>query len=108
MRYKTLPDAHITNLAKLPLYFVYCNNDQAASPVEYSAPTIKRLKEKRAKELHVATFDSINDITGTYVNGDGTPYTFDAHQSNIYFFRNNVKCNDCNKSVWEWMATVGR
>jgi len=105
---KSLTDEHITNLAKLPLYFVYCNNDQAASPVEYSAPTIKRIKEKRPKDLHVATFDSVNDLTGQYFNGDGSPYTFDAHQSNIYFFRNNVKCNDCGKSVWDWMAKVGR
>lgn len=105
---KSITDEHITNLAKLPLYFVYCNNDQAASPVEYSAPTIRRIKEKRPKDLHVATFDSVNDLTGTYFNGDGSPYTFDAHQSNIYFFRNNVKCNDCGKSVWDWMAKVGR
>lgn len=105
---KSLTDEHITNLAKLPIYFIYCNADQSAPPGEYSAPTIQRIKSKRPKNLHVSTFDEVADITGTYFDDDGTSYTFDAHQSQIYFFRNNCKCNDCGKSVWDWMATVGR
>ena len=105
---KSMTDEHITNLAKLPIYFVYCNADNTAPPADYGASTASRIAAKKPKRLHVAALDSILDISNTYYNADGTQYRFDDHQTEIYFFRNGVTCGSCGLSLWEFMAKVGR
>jgi|BioPla2DNA2_1021312.scaffolds.fasta_scaffold17485_3 hypothetical protein len=65
---------------------------------------IKRLREAKASNLHVASFDKVIDTRGRFNDDEGNPYNYGGHASWIYFFNNEAKCDECGIDVWSWMA----
>lgn len=105
---KFMTDEHINTLKDLPLYFVYSKDDTTLDPEIFSKPTIARLKEAGATNLHVSTTDHVVDLSGQYKNADGSPYQYAGHWSWIYFDNNDTSCDECEISAFEWAAqTLG-
>lgn len=115
MQDKHLSDEQIANLATIPLYFVYSQDDDVVDPNECSIPTIQRIKDANTKDLNVSTSEHVIDTTGTYystndgaiVNDDtGTPYQYSGHWSWIYFFNN--ECNANGIKAWDFIAKYAK
>ncbi len=106
---EALPDAIISDqelsgIVDMPLYFIYSNDDPSIIPEKFEIPTISRLEEMGATNLHVSASESVIDTSGLYTNEDGTPYTYNGHWSWIYLFNNEADCNYHGESVWEWLS----
>lgn len=106
MQERFLTDEDLNKIKDIPMYFVYSTNDPVADPTLHEIPTLQRLVNLGASQLHVATTDRVIDTSGTIVKEDGTPHEYSGHWSWIYFHNNESKCNDCGLSPWEWMAEV--
>ncbi len=101
---KNISDEDIQALKDLPLYFVYSKDDTTLDPTIYENPTIERLRNAGATNLHVSTTEHVTDTSGRFTNEDGTPYTYAGHWSWIYFDNDETKCEDCSKSAFDWIA----
>lgn len=99
---KMLSDESIRQLAQVPLYFVYSHDDPVVPPDTHEIPTILRLKEAGASNLHVSVTDHVIDTSDTYKNKDGSPYQYIGHLSWIYY-DNNETDNGNGLSAWEWL-----
>ena len=99
-----ISDQQLSEIKDLPLYFIYSNDDPSIIPEKFEIPTINRLKNLGATNLHVATFDSVIDTSGKYNDlNDGDPYQYNGHWSWIYF--DNNECYDENGvNAWQWLA----
>lgn len=106
MQERFLSDEDLNKIKDIPMYFVYSTNDPVADPTLHEIPTIERLNQLGASQLHVATTDKVIDTSGTILKEDGTAHEYSGHWSWIYFHNNESKCNDCGLSPWEWMADV--
>lgn len=101
-------DEHITDediqvLKDLPLYFVYSENDDTVVPANFEIPTIKRLKEAGATNLHVSTTADVHDTSGKYKDEDGNPHQYSGHWSWIYF-DNDETADENGVSAFDWIA----
>jgi len=92
-----LTQKDIETLASVPMYFIYCRDDDIVNPHRHEVPTIRRMREAGAKDLHVSTTGRVTDETGTY--------TYSSHWSWIYFHKNACVCDEHGERVWEWMAS---
>lgn len=106
---EAIPDAFITDekiseIKDLPLYFIYSKDDTTVDPTIHEIPTIKRLRDAGASNLHVFESESVVDTSGRYKDEDDNPYQYMGHWSWIYFFNNEADCPECNTSVWQWMS----
>lgn len=101
---KLITDEQLQSIKDLPLYFIYSLDDETVIPSEYEQPTIKRLEEMGASNLHVHASKEVIDTTGNYKDDAGNPYKYNGHWSWIYFFNNEANCDKTGISVWDWMA----
>jgi len=99
---KFIDDEGLKTLAKMPLWFTYCTEDETVPPSMYSSVTIDRLRKAGAQNVHTSIFNDVHDTTGEYFNEDGTPYTYDSHWVWTYVLNNECKDGDLN--LWEWLA----
>lgn len=99
-----ITDEQINSLVDLPIYFIYSEADTTVDPTTHEIPTIARLEAAGAKNLHVSTSEQVVDMSGNYTDEDGNAYVYDGHWSWIYFDNNDAACDDCQQTVWEWIA----
>ena len=100
-----ISDQQLSEIKDLPLYFIYSNDDPSIIPEKFEIPTINRLKNLGATNLHVATFDSVIDTSGKYNDlNDGDPYQYNGHWSWIYFDNNEADCDEHGEKVWQWIG----
>lgn len=98
-----ITDAQLESIKKLPMWFVYAENDTTVLPEDYSIPTIDRLKAMNAN-LHTSVFADVHDTTGLYKGADGNPYQYQGHWSWTYFY--NDQCTDdlTGENLWSWLG----
>lgn len=99
-----ITDEQINSLVDLPIYFIYSEADTTVDPPTHEIPTIARLEAAGAKNLHVSTSEQVVDMSGNYTDEDGNAYVYDGHWSWFYFDNNDATCDDCQQTVWEWIA----
>ena len=106
-----ITESSIQSLAKKPFWFIYSLNDESVNPQNNSIPTIKRLYEAGAENLHVSEFENVTDKSGKYLKnpqanpGDsdyGLPYEYEGHWSWIYVL--NDECEDKGESLFAWLS----
>lgn len=98
-----ISDEQIEVLAKQPIFFIYAKNDPLVVPDVCEEPTIARLREAGAENLHVFAPDDVHDTTGRFTGEDGEPLQQFGHGSWQYFF-NNEAVDEDGVNCWEWMA----
>lgn len=98
-----ISDEQIAVLAKVPLYFIYAQNDPLVVPASCEEPTIERLKTAGAEDLHVFAPADVHDTTGRFFDDDGQPLQAYGHGSWQYFF-NNDAVDENGVNCWAWMA----
>ncbi|MBP5465811.1 MAG: prolyl oligopeptidase family serine peptidase [Treponema sp.] len=98
-----LTDAEIANLAQMPLWFVYSTEDKTVDSSEFSAATIKRLKDEKPAELRQSVYKEISVKAES-----GKKAKYDAHECWIPLFRD--ECADGRTKLFDWLAkqTLGR
>ena len=99
----SISDEQIDTLKDIPMYFIYSLDDGVVDPNKHEIPTIHRLKEANASNLHVSTSKHVIDTAKKYFNEDGTPYRYNGHWSWIYFF-NNETADENGVSAFDWIA----
>ena len=99
-----ITDEQISSLVDLPMFFIYSKDDNIVDPTLCEIPTIERLREAGAKNLHVSTTDEVIDTSGNYKDENGNPYKYSGHWSWIYFDNNESLSDETGISCWEWMA----
>lgn len=92
----------IETIAKKPVWFVYAENDQTATPSKMSGATYDRVMELNPKNVHVSAFEKVFDPTGLYKNQDGTPFEYEGHYSWVYLF--NDLCFDGSLNLFDWLS----
>ncbi|WP_407426360.1 prolyl oligopeptidase family serine peptidase [Treponema sp.] len=106
-----ITDSQISKIAEKPIWFTYALNDETVNPQKTAVPTIKRLKEAGAKNLHVSEFRNVVDLSGKILlkrdagkddSEYGLPYEYDGHSSWIYVF--NDRCRDGDLSLFDWLS----
>lgn len=97
-----ITDDQIKELAKLNLFFVYSLDDPTVDPTLYEAPTIKRLQDAGAANLHVATTEH---VVG-YVDDSDPEHQYSGHWSWIYFENGDSVCTEDNLNAWDWIAEI--
>ncbi len=100
---QTITDEQIASLVNTPLYFIYAENDTTVDPSLHEAPTIERLRNAGATNLHVSTTPNVVDQTGEIKDADGNPYEYMGHFSWVHFFNNDTADAD-GTSAWTWIA----
>ncbi|MCD8027303.1 MAG: hypothetical protein LUF02_01265 [Erysipelotrichaceae bacterium] len=106
---EAMPDECISeddlfHIKDLPMYFVYSKDDNVVDPTSHEIPTIKRLKNIGATDLHVSVSENVVDTTGQYFDEKHQPLQYMGHWSWIYF-DNNACLGEDNMKVWEFMAS---
>lgn len=99
---RTIDEEQIQRLKEVPLYFVYSDDDPIVPPVDHEIPTITRLREVGAKDLHASVTKEVIDTSGRYKDQEGNQYRYLGHLSWIYFDNNETDDGD-GLSAWEWM-----
>lgn len=90
----------INTLKDIPMWFTFALNDKVVLPNLNEFPTLLRLSNAGAKNLHISIFNSVKDTSGLYKNEDGTPYEYNGHWSWIYTLNNESVEKDI--SLFEW------
>lgn len=101
---KHITDENIKDLAKLPIFFIYSEDDPVVVPELHEIPTIQRLKDVGAKNVCVSTSKHVIDLSGKFKDKDGQPYTYSGHWSWIYFDNNVSRCDECQEPVFQWIS----
>lgn len=106
-----ITSAQIKSLAKKPIWFTYALNDDSVDPEKNSIPTIIRLNQADAENLHYSEFRNVVDLSGKYLlkpdakkedEDFGLPYEYEGHWSWIYVL--NDDCTDGNLGLFEWLS----
>ena len=95
-----LTDDMIKTLKDVPMWFTFAINDKVVPPMINEVPTLIRLSDAGAKNLHISVFSNVKDTTGLYKNDKGTPYEYDGHWSWLYALNN--ECVEKGVSLFEW------
>lgn len=100
-------DEYITHnqmnrIKHMPIWFTYAKTDRVIDYTICTIPTVKRLLEAGASNVHVSVFDDVHDTTGLYKNEDGSAYIYNGHSSWIYW--DNNECCDEDLHAWEWLG----
>ena len=98
-----LVDEQLEGIKDLPMYFIYSKDDTTVDPELHEIPTINRLKEMQASNLHVSTTDHVIDMSGLYTDENGNPYQYQGHWSWIYFYNNDASCDECGKTAFTFI-----
>ena len=106
-----ITSSQIKNLSEKPIWFVFAENDETVNPEKNSSPTIKRLRENGAKNLHSSVFRNVVDLSGKYLldrsaepddDEYGLPYEYSGHYSWIYVL--NDECEENGVSLFKWLS----
>lgn len=100
---KSISDEQIKAIKDLPMFFIYSLDDQVVDPSIHEIPTIARLKDIKATNLHVSTSKHVVDTSGNYKDKDNNPYQYNGHWSWIYFYNNEALCDDTKIPVFTWI-----
>lgn len=101
---KCISDEDLLNIKDLPMYFVYSKDDNVVNPNLHEIPTIQRLRNIGATDLHVSVSEHVIDTTGQYGDENHQPLQYMGHWSWIYFDNNDCLSED-NIKAWEFMVT---
>lgn len=101
-----ISDEQIQGIKDVPMLFVYSLDDQIVDPTLHEIPTIQRLKDAGASNLHVSEFEHVIDTSGKYKDEDGNPHQYSGHESWIYFENNESSCNECGKKPWQLLGEL--
>ncbi|MCD8027255.1 MAG: hypothetical protein LUF02_01010 [Erysipelotrichaceae bacterium] len=99
-----ITDEQFESLVDLPMYFIYSEADTTVDPTLHEEPTIERLQEAGATNIHVYSPEKVIDTSGRFDDEDGNAYEYSGHWSWIYFDNNETECDDCGLTAWEWIA----
>lgn len=99
-----ITDEQIAGLAKVPMFFIHSANDDTVDGNENTMPTLQRLKDAGASELHSHISEKVVDTSGVYTNEDGTPYEYGGHFAWVYFHNNEADCDECGIPVFDWIV----
>ncbi|MBR4210430.1 MAG: hypothetical protein IKQ96_09495 [Lachnospiraceae bacterium] len=97
-------DENIATLAKVPMFFIYAQNDPLVIPAVCEIPTLERLKAASPVDLHIFAPADVHDTTGRFFGEDGKPAQYFGHGSWRYFFNNEAVCDADGVNCWEWIA----
>ncbi|MCD7839822.1 MAG: hypothetical protein LUG46_04250, partial [Erysipelotrichaceae bacterium] len=100
---KCISDEDLLNIKDLPMYFVYSKDDNVVDPTLHEIPTIKRLRQLGATDLHVSASEHVIDTSGQYYDEKHEPLQYMGHWSWIYFDNNECLSED-NMKAWEFMV----
>ena len=84
------------------MFFVYSLDDTTVDPTVYEAPTIKRLQDAGATNLHVATTEHVIG----YVDENDPEHQYAGHWSWIYFENGDSVCTEDGLNAWDWIAEI--
>ncbi len=99
---KMISNEKIQILKDLPMYFYWSNDDTTVNPLLHEIPTVKRLKEAGAKNIHTSVSEFVVG-NQELLDSEGNPYKYMGHWSWIYFF-NNVAINGIEP--WPWIKNT--
>ncbi|WP_338554522.1 prolyl oligopeptidase family serine peptidase [Paenibacillus sp. KS-LC4] len=110
-----LTNKDIAKLKNTPIWFTAAGADQTVDTSKNTTPTYKRLVAAGASNVHYSYFDTVLDLSGQYVKGNGnnSPYEYNGHWSWIYVLNNEVSKDYNGKPVkvdgkavtlMEWLA----
>lgn len=100
-----ITDDQIDMIKRIPMWFTYAKTDRVIDHTICTIPTIKRLVNAGASNVHVSVFDDVHNTTGLYKNEDWPPYTYNGHCFWSYWDDN--ECNDGDLNAWEWLGQQG-
>lgn len=109
---EALPDSVIKDeslraIKDLPMFFIWSEDDSVVTPDNHEIPTISRLTEMGAANLHVSTTESVVDTSGLYKDEEGSPYQYQGHWSWIYFDNDESVCNfHEDETAWDFIANI--
>ncbi len=112
-----ISDSQIKMLSKKPMWFTYAENDETVKPKNNCIPTIERLTEAGAKNLHVSVFPDVVDTSGKVLlnrkakEGDrdfGKPYEYEGHASWIYVLNDECRDEGGKESLFKWLSRQRR
>lgn len=86
---KDISNEDIAKIKDKPLYFVYSADDTTVPPEKHEIPTIRRLKEAGASDLHAAVSEHVFDKSGRFFDKDGKPHQYAGHWSWIDMYNND-------------------
>ena len=101
-----ITDEQLKNIKDLPMYFVYSEDDDTVVPDLFEIPTLKRLNDIGASNLHVSTTEHVIDTSGLYQDADGNPYQYAGHFSWVYFHNDETACNEHGETAWDFIAEI--
>jgi predicted esterase len=102
-----LSEKDIQTLADQSIWYIHSKDDPVTIAAETVIPTVQRIQEAGAKDVHLSLYDHVIDLYGLY---GGDNYHYHGHFSWIYCHRNYCeKVIDGKKiSVMEWLASKSR
>ncbi|MBQ6566890.1 MAG: prolyl oligopeptidase family serine peptidase [Treponema sp.] len=95
-----LTRSEIANLAQMPLWFVYSTEDTTVDSRDFSAATVRRLKDEEAENLHETVYEEISVNSARSRKKDKSKY--DAHKCWILLFRD--ECASNKLQLFDWLA----
>ena len=101
-----ITDEQLEGIHDLPMYFVYSEDDDTVVPDLYEIPTLKRLNDMGAPNLHVSTTEHVVDTSGLYTDADGNPYQYAGHFSWVYFHNDETACKEGGETAWDFIAEI--
>lgn len=100
-----IKDEQIAAVKDLPMYFVWSDDDDTVDPTKHEIPTVERLKEAGATEIHTSTSDHVIDLSHRFDDEEGNPYQYNGHWSWIYFDNDETSCDQDNLTAWDFIAS---
>ncbi|MCQ2591395.1 MAG: prolyl oligopeptidase family serine peptidase [Treponema sp.] len=105
------PDSRIdeqllASLAKQHIWFTQSKDDRTVFPNSYAVPTVKRLLEAGAQDIHFTLWENVTDTTGLYKDANGNPFKYNGHFSWIYTLNN--QCEENGQTIFQWLAAQSK
>lgn len=101
-----IKDSSIKQMAYIPMWFTQAKNDRTVNYKQNCNPTVERIKNAGAQNIHYVLFDDVHDLSGKYKDENGEPYQYSGHASWIYVLNN--QSIDGKLSLFEWLSKQKR
>lgn len=95
-----LTNSEISNLAQMPLWFVYSTVDETVDCEDFSAATVSRLKAEDAGNLHESVYKEITVKSARSRSKDKSRY--DPHECWVPLFRD--ECASNKLQLFDWLS----
>ena len=114
---KHITDQDIENIKNIPIWFVQAANDTTVRPETAMLPTLKRLREAGAPNVHATFFDKVVDQSGLFKDELGRPYEYFGHFSWVHCYNDfceydidgtRVFQDGYPVTLWKWMGMQHR